>query len=410
MKQRNPYLFTVFGLYLNYVFQGIAAIIISQNKTYFLQQWHTSIEQLYIVLAAIGLGRIMSLTFSGWLSDHFGRRLAMYIGVLSYVVFYVGLFLSPTYQLACLVAIFGGFGNAFLDTSTYPIVMEAFQNGERNQALSILNKAFISIGQMVFPFVLSIVMQYDIPMIWVFAIPTICLLLNLLFLMGQPFPERIDKQRMDQEKDIQKSSSQGQKKTMLPKGQMRKEGAALLIFSFVSVSLFNIFITSIPLFGEQLLGMSESKANIFVSYYSFFSLISVFVTSFLISRGMPVMRWMIICLTLTGLALVTMILLPSFWTVMLATFAVGFFAAGGIWQLGLVVMLDFFSSQRGLNTSFYSLSTSISVMVIPYLTGVLAKLDIVYVFWLNALLALIGLLSILFVAPSYQRLLQAKRR
>ncbi|WP_337134796.1 MFS transporter, partial [Staphylococcus aureus] len=92
----------------------------------------------------------------------------------------------------------------------------------------------------------------------------------------------------------------------------------------------------------------------------------------------------------TGTALALMLIVPNYYSVLFATFCVGFFAAGGIWQLGLAVLLEFFPFKRGLITSYYSLATSISVMGIPYLTGLLAEKNINHVFLLILILAFLG--------------------
>ncbi|MGZ7186179.1 MFS transporter, partial [Streptococcus pyogenes] len=78
--------------------------------------------------------------------DRMGRKPAVILGIISYIAFFIGLLYSPNYHLAFIFSIFAGFGNAFLDTATYPVVVEAFDDHSRNSALSVLNKAFISMG------------------------------------------------------------------------------------------------------------------------------------------------------------------------------------------------------------------------------------------------------------------------
>ena len=41
----------------------------------------------------------------------------------------------------------------FLDTSTYPTLVEAYPDEKTNSSLSVLNKAFISLGQFILPFI-----------------------------------------------------------------------------------------------------------------------------------------------------------------------------------------------------------------------------------------------------------------
>ncbi|MGT2910739.1 MFS transporter [Streptococcus cameli] len=398
MKKQN-YVPTISSLYINYVFQGIAAIIVSQNMTILREQWQASLSQVTLVLSAIGLGRILSINTAGFLSDKLGRKLAVALGGLSYIIFFLGLLYSPNYQVAFVVSIFAGFGNAFLDTATYPVVVEAFDNPSRNSALSVLNKAFISMGQFVFPIITRFILNNDIYFGWTFLVSAACMLLNLLLVLRLPFP-KVSNGRSIQGTKIEQTGT-----TYQPTGsRFRIEGMALMVFSFISVSLFNVFITWIPTFAQKSLYMKEADSLVMVSAYSIFSFISVFLTSFIVNRGINVPRFMMFCTTITGTALAIMLLVPNYATVFFATFSVGCFAAGGIWQLGLAVLLEFFPFKRGLITSYYSLATSISVMGIPYLTGLLAEKNINYVFILVVILAFVGTTALSIVNKSYQKL------
>lgn len=382
---KHKYVPTISSLYVNYIFQGIAAIIVSQNMTVLRRNWGASLKEISLVLSAIGLGRILSVNFAGYLSDKLGRRWSILLGIASYIFFFVGLLLSPNYIWAFIFSVFAGFGNAFLDTGTYPVVVEAFESNKRNSALSVLNKAFISMGQFIFPIITRFILKNDYYFGWTFIVSAICMGINLFLTLRLPFPE------VKNGKVVQLTEEEPlENKQQAVKANFKIEGVALLIFSFVSVSLFNIFITWIPSYAQAALKMAEEDSLVLVSYYSIFSFISVFATSFIVNRGINIPKFMIFCTTVTGLALTFMLQQPSFFSVILATFCVGFFAAGGIWQLGLAVLLEFFPFKRGIITSFYSLATSISVMVIPYLTGYLAELNMAYNFVLNAGLAFLG--------------------
>ena len=145
----TKYRLLIGSLYFNYIFQGMAAIILSQNMTELKNQWQASTTQVTLVMSAIGFGRILSLYFSGYFSDTFGRRKTVIIAILSYALFFFGVLYSPNYQTAFFFAMFGGVSNAFLDTSTYPTLVEAYPDEKTNSSLSVLNKAFISLGQFI---------------------------------------------------------------------------------------------------------------------------------------------------------------------------------------------------------------------------------------------------------------------
>lgn len=165
---KNKYVPTIGALYINYIFQGIAAIIISQNMSVLEGRWHASLSQITLVISAIGFGRVLSVNIAGLISDALGRRKAVILGVISYVIFYIGLILSTNYMVAFAFAIFAGIGNSFLDTATYPVVVEAFEEHNSNSALSVLNKAFISVGQFLLPIITSFLLANHFYFGWTF--------------------------------------------------------------------------------------------------------------------------------------------------------------------------------------------------------------------------------------------------
>ena len=171
----TKYRLLIGSLYFNYIFQGMAAIILSQNMTELKNQWQASTTQVTLVMSAIGFGRILSLYFSGYFSDTFGRRKTVIIAILSYALFFFGVLYSPNYQTAFFFAMFGGVSNAFLDTSTYPTLVEAYPDEKTNSSLSVLNKAFISLGQFILPFITRFLLKEELFFGWPFILCAVCL-------------------------------------------------------------------------------------------------------------------------------------------------------------------------------------------------------------------------------------------
>ncbi|MDT2760746.1 MFS transporter [Enterococcus xiangfangensis] len=399
MKKDN-YRLLISSLYFNYIFQGMAAILLSQNMANLKLHWQATTAQVTLVMSAIGLGRILSLYFSGYFSDKFGRKKTVLIAIVSYMIFFIGMLVSPNYQLAFFLAMFGGVSNAFLDTSTYPTLVEAYPDERVNSSLSVLNKAFISLGQFLLPFITRYLLQHDLFFGWPFALAALCLFANMFYLLFARFPKSAT--------IIKKETNEDIVATTLPKnrGKFKIDGVALLIFSFVSVSLFNIFILWIPQYAENMRVVSHENSLILVSLYSTGSFISVFFTSGIVKKGVNIPKFISFCLSVSGLSLLAMLIHPNFVTVILAAICIGIFAAGGIWQLGLALMLELFPKQKGKCTSYYSLATSVSIMVTPYITGLLSEQKITYVFWFVILLNAIGLAASLVIAYRYNKLVK----
>lgn len=275
--------------------------------------------------------------------------------------------MSQNYYQGIFFALFGGFSNAFLDTSTYPTLMEAYPNEKDNSSLSVLNKAFISLGQFVLPLITRVVINHQMYYGVVFIGCAIGLMINFFYLSTLDFP--VNKDEDDKERELLGTD----KSDSGTEAMFKFEGIALMLFSFTCVSTFNIFILWIPTYAERLNLMTHSDSLTLVSMYSLGSFLSVFLTAFLVKKVLSPMLVIIFCTAVSLFFLILIILFPSVIILFISSFCIGVFAAGGIWQLGLAILLELFPRGKGKITSYYSIATSVSVMIIPYITGLLEK-------------------------------------
>lgn len=385
------------SLYTNFIFQGMAAIILSQNLNALMDSWQATVQQVTLVISGIGLGRVLILYFAGYFSDKFGRKKTVQLGIISYLIFFLGILISQNYLQGLFFALFAGFSNAFLDTSTYPTLMEAYPNEKDNSSLSVLNKAFISLGQFILPLLTRFMLNNGIYYGLIFIGCALGLFLNLLYISKLGFPARAE---------VDESTPQLVKEEVNTKEKQplfKVEGLALLVFSFTCVSTFNIFILWVPSFAESLNLMNHSNSLVLVSAYSIGSFASVFLTSLIVKRGVAPTLLLVWCTLISLFLLIGMTLFPSVPMFLIGSIGIGVFAAGGIWQLGLAVLLELFSKGKGRITSYYSIATSVSVMVVPYITGQLEKINVSLIFGLNIVLTAIGVVAAVIIRYRYKK-------
>ena len=396
---RKNYNGLIGSLYTNYIFQGIAAIIISQNLKQLTAYWNASVQQVMLVMSAIGLGRLLILYFAGTISDKVGRKKTILLGMLCYLIFFGGILISKNYIQGFVFALFAGFSNAFLDTGTYPTLVEAYPESKDSSSLSVLNKAFISLGQFLLPFGMRIILTQQLFFGYIFFLCFIILFINLIIMLRQSYPQSII------EKPV---ATEIKETTFTPK--MKVEGLALIVFGFTSVSTFNIFITWVPTLAEKLQLMNEKDSLILISIYSVGSFISVFLTSYLVKKNISSTFLLVTCGGLSTIVLLFLTLFPSNFMFILAAVGVGVFSAGGVWQLALALLLEFFPTRKGRITSYYSLASALSVMIIPYVTGYLSEIHFISIFWLDVILTFIGFLSTVVIYIRYKQLQEQTNR
>lgn len=103
---------TSIALYFTYFIHGFGASIMGQYKPELSGAWGSEISGVVAVIAALGLGRLISCHFPD-LSDKFGRRLSGIIGVLCYTAYFMGIAYAPNMGVAYAFAIIGGIANSF---------------------------------------------------------------------------------------------------------------------------------------------------------------------------------------------------------------------------------------------------------------------------------------------------------
>lgn len=397
MKDLNKnYLPLIILLLINYVFQGMDQIIIAQNMSTFEEFWGVEASKVALVISALGVGRIISINYAGYFSDKYGRKLGVYIGLTCYLIFYIGLLLVPSYMAAFVLTMIAGVGNAFLDTSTYPAISDAYK--EESSSFNVFVKAGISGGQFILPLMTQFVLLRNLYFGWPFIIIAIFIVFNFIMISKMKFPPMYIEKRNEVKKTTEKLRS-----------KFGVEGVALLAFSFISASIFNIFIIWIPTFAQQTIHIGKTQSLTFVTIYSVCSIISVFVTSYMVKKGLNVPAYIAFCCVMIAIAQINMLINTSTISITIVSLIVGFFAAGGIWQLGVSLLLDFFPANKGKFTGLYSLSTSISLMITPYLTGLIAERSIKAVFAYNMVLGILGAILLILVSYRYKKVLKPRR-
>lgn len=196
---KNKYTPTALALYFNYFVHGMGVIILSQNAAALAKQWGTSQTAALAVVSALGIGRIINLLISGVLSDKFGRKPFVQLGIVTYFIFFIGILLSPNTVIAYILGILAGMANSFLDTGTYPGLMEIYPNSKGTS--NVVLKAFISAGQFLLPFIVSGLAAAHMWYGWSFIIPAAILVVTFLyFLFGGAFPDSNEVTKEDEEK------------------------------------------------------------------------------------------------------------------------------------------------------------------------------------------------------------------
>lgn len=368
-----------FYLYLNYFVHGMAIVILAQNMIPLGQQWNVSVSRVAMVISSLGIGRLIVLYFSGLLSDKFGRKIFVQLGIWTYIPFFIGIILSPNVYVAYFCGILAGMANSFLDSGTYPALMELFPR--RAASANVFIKAFISAGELLLPIMVTIVEENKIWYGVNFIIAAVILFINFFFISKAKFPDRVaDSVKMEKAKLHKFSFLQ------------KVNAVTLTIYGYVSMSTFYLVSQWLTKYGQEVLKMNMANARYLVSVYSIGSLTGVVLLTILTSRRIKSVLIMLISTVISLMALLEMTFILNQNVIFIASFVIGMSAAGGVMQVGLVIMSELFPNKKGTVTGIYYTAGAISSFTIPVITGYLYKAGVQSIMIFDCFIALIGVI------------------
>ncbi|WJV52384.1 MFS transporter [Prodigiosinella aquatilis] len=386
-----PFLLAVIGIYLSYFLHGVSVITLAQNMTPLATKFGTDNAGIAYLISGIGLGRLISILFFGVISDKFGRRFVILLGVILYIVFFFGIPASPNLIIAFILAVCVGVANAALDTGAYPALMECYP--KTSGSAVILIKAMVSFGQMFYPLLVGYLLVNHIWYGYGIIIPGILFIFVTLLLLKSKFPSQLV------DANITKDLPQMNQKPLA-----WLEGVASIVFGVAIFSTFYVIVVWMPKYAMAYAGMAEADALKTISYYSIGSLVCVFVFALLLKRMVRPVWANVFNSGLAVAAGIVIYLYPSSLVCNVGSFIIGFSAAGGLLQLGVSVMSEFFPKSKARVTSLYMLMGGLSNFLIPLITGYLSEIGLNYIILLDVAFAILAFITAIIVFVRYYKI------
>ncbi len=399
MEHTHSYRPLCLSLYLNYFVHGIGVIILAQNMDALAARWG-SIADVAWVISMLGIGRLIVLFVSGKLSDKYGRKPFVLLGMVTYISFFVGILLSPTSLVACIFGILAGVANSFLDAGTYPALIESYP--ESASTVTVLLKAFISAGQFLLPLFIGILVAMDAWYGWSFIVAAAILLINLPLMMKMSYPS------MNPAEEAKEDGKDTAAALWMPKSKWYLEGICFVIYGYISQATFYLISQWITKYGAAVAQMSDMAARSLMSYYSVGSLCCVFFTAFVTKKGIRPITLLVAYTLISTLSISALYFMPSATLAPILSFIVGFSAAGGVMQLGLVMMTEMFPKGKGTMTGIFYTTGSIASFTIPVVTGYMADSGINSIMGLDAAIALAGFVIACIIYVRYNSVMKER--
>lgn len=411
MKIKNKYFATSVGVYMNYFVHGMQAIVIAQNKDAFAAQWGTDAAGIMAVIAWTGLGKLLTVWISGELSDKFGRKPLILLGMIGYIAFFGGLIVCDNLVLASILAFLGGAATSFLDGASYPALQESYPNSPGSAVVAV--KGFISVSQMIYPLFIGLLVVNNAWFGWSLMVPLVITAVNTIFMFTAPFSydsELKKKKAAGIVEDSKAAKAKAEAEAaaaaeakFVTKPKFAIEGVCCLIYGFVALTTFYLISQILTMYGKDYIGMAEMASRALMSYYTIGSLIAVFLASVVMARGLKTIAVLLIFTIGSSISLIALAAIPTPVVANITSFTIGFFAAGGALQAGIAVMTEFFPGKKGRNLGIYYTFMGLGSYIAPVVASKLMKIDFKYVLYFDAGVAVLGFLLMLIVAFRYSQ-------
>lgn len=399
MEQTRSYRPLCLSLYLNYFVHGIGVLILAQNMDSLAARWG-SLADVMSVIGMLGIGRLIVLFVSGKLSDKYGRKPFVLLGMITYIAFFLGILVSPTTAVACVFGILAGIANSFLDAGTYPALIESYP--ESASTVTVLLKAFISAGQFLLPLFIGVLVMMNAWYGWSFIVAAVILALNFVIMLKMGFPV------MNRVSNSDKNDA-SEAPVEAPKSKWYLEGICFVLYGYISQATFYLISQWLTKYGVAVAQMPDLAARSLMSYYSIGSLACVFFTAFITKKGVRPITLLVVYTLISALAIGGLYYYPSASLAPILSAVVGFSAAGGVMQLGLVMMTEMFPKGKGTMTGIFYTTGSIASFTIPVVTGYMADSGINSIMGLDAAIALAGFIVACIIYVRYNSVMKNRK-
>jgi MFS family permease len=152
LMQQLPKPLTTFAILIlvSFVMTFTFAFISPVMVFYVYDDLKFSATQFGLLVGALGMAMVLGQIFLGGLSDKFGRKSIIILGLLISSVFYIGMVLSTWFATCFIVSVIGGIGSALATSATSAYLLDISDEDHRSRIQGIRG-AFMALGEAIGP-------------------------------------------------------------------------------------------------------------------------------------------------------------------------------------------------------------------------------------------------------------------
>lgn len=179
-------------LFIDFVGSFGFSFVEPQMVFYFYDELLWTTVQFGVVVGVYGVVMVIGQMFLGRLSDSFGRKPIILLGLVPNLFFYVGLATLTDYENMILVAAIAGLGNAIVAPALSAFYLDITPGEHRSRVIGV-KESFLALGGVLGPLAVAWVSRFTTPqgIFWIAGVLGLVSLLVGVILLKEPEHARV---------------------------------------------------------------------------------------------------------------------------------------------------------------------------------------------------------------------------
>lgn len=309
--RNNKYIGAIALSYVTMFFEGALNVVLVAFMMTLATQFGKNQAEIALLVSLKSFGTMMTLYLAGHLSDKFGRKWIMLLGLFFFVIFLCGFAFIDSYAILLIVSILGGIGHGLMDSPGMTLIFDAI-DGNAGPAMSLV-QVFFAGGGVVATLMGSLFIARGFPYQNFFILFLGLAVILLFMILRVNFPPV---------KSAQPEFKVDEKKTV--KNSPLKAMTILMVCMILSATFQSIMTTWTPTFAIDAKNMAEAQGVSMLSAYQIGSVVGAFVLSYLL-RKFNTTTFMVLNPFFAGLFVIMILFVSHPVLTVIGLFGIGFF-------------------------------------------------------------------------------------
>lgn len=263
----HPYKGVIGLSYLTMFFEGALNVVLITLMMTLANHFDVTTAQTAQLISLKSLGTILTLYLAGNLSDKYGRKKIMLLGLFFFILFLIGFGFTNNFQLYYVFALLAGIGHGLMDSPGISLLFDAIK-GNTGPAMSLV-QVFFAAGSVLMTLLSSFFIANNLPWQLIFKGYLVLAVILGIVIMVVKYPAIESKPEFKTTQNI---------------NSPLRVMALLLGTVILSASIQAILQTWIPTYGVIEKGLSEAASVSLLSSYQIGAVAGAFVLAFLLRK------------------------------------------------------------------------------------------------------------------------------